>query len=64
MVVRGVVDLVPLSILSISKLNTRLKEQQAKVGVGNVQWKPYTSLFSDGLYLGFNIDTPDETIAE
>lgn len=64
MVIRGVVDLVPLSILSIPKLNVRLKEQQTKVGVGDVHWRPYVTLFSDGLYLGFNIDTPDETISE
>jgi hypothetical protein len=50
--------------LSIPKLNVRLKEQQTKVGVGDVHWRPYVTLFSDGLYLGFNIDTPDETISE
>lgn len=64
MVIRGVADLVPLSILSITKLNTRAKEQQSKGRAGNVHWKPYVTLFSDDLYFGFNIETPDATVAE
>ena len=56
--------MVPLSILSITKLNARTKEQQSKANVGDVHWKPYASLFSDDLYLGFNIETSDATVAQ
>jgi len=64
MVIRGVADLVPLSILSITKLNARAKEQRRKGHAGNVRWRPYTTLFSDDLYLGFNMETSDATVAE
>lgn len=55
----------PLSILSITKLNARTKKDQKLKGrTANVHWKPYAHLFSDDLYLGFNIETPDEVVAE
>lgn len=64
MVIRGTADLVPLSILSITKLNARTKDQQSKTRIGSAHWKPYATLFSDELYLGFNLATPDATVAE
>lgn len=58
MVVIGRGDLLPLSAFSLEKLN----KVAADAGKSHEKWKDYAVLYSEPLYIGFNINTPDSVI--